>query len=293
MTQVPPLHRARDLLRRLGLHARKSLGQHFLVDAQVLGQIVAAAELDANDVVIEVGPGLGVLTWELASRAGRVVAVELDAELASALREIFRERPAVSIVNADILDLQPQELLRGAVGNRDTALPPYKVVANLPYYVTSPVLRHFLEAEHSPSLMVVMVQEEVGQRIAASPGRMSLLSVAVQLYGHPQVVFRVPPQSFYPPPKVSSVVLRIHVYDRPAVAVADTDHFFGVVRAGFSARRKQLRNALALGLDIAPAEVEERLREVGIEPRRRAQTLSLEEWGRLAEAFPLDSFAAA
>lgn len=284
MTEVLPLYRARELLRRLGLHARKALGQHFLVDSRVLGRIVAAAELAADDVVVEVGPGLGVLTQELAARAGRVVAVELDAELAAALQEIFGEKPTVSIVNADILQVPPQELLREAAGNGAAALPPYKVVANLPYYIASPVLRHFLEAEHKPRLMVVMVQKEVGQRIAALPGKMSLLSVAVQLYGHPQVVARVPPHSFYPPPKVSSVVLRIQVYERPAVAGADVEHFFRVVRAGFSAPRKQLRNALAQGLGIAPIGAEDHLRVAGIEPQRRAQTLSLEEWGRLVDA---------
>ncbi len=155
------------------------------------------------------------------------------------------------------------------------------MVANIPYYITSALLRRFLEASPRPSSMVVMVQKEVGQAIVAGPGDMSLLAVSVQFYGRPSIVARVPARSFYPPPKVDSVILRVEVYDRPPVDVPGARAFFDTVRAGFSAPRKQLRNSLAQGLAVGPAEAAGLLGRAGIEPGRRAETLSLEEWGRL------------
>lgn len=273
-----PTTEVRRLLDRLGLRAKKSLGQHFLVDKGVLHRIVSAAELTSEDTVIEVGPGLGVLTKELARRAGRVIAVEADPNLASALREVVAD---IDIISADILETDPALLL--ASSGVEGASPSYKVVANIPYYITSPILRHFLEASLKPSLIVVMVQKEVGEAIVAQPGRMSLLAVSIQFYGQPVIVDHVPARSFYPPPKVDSVILRIKVHQQPPVSVPQANRFFDVVRAGFSAPRKQLRNALAQGLGIPPKEAANLLERAMIDPQRRAETLHLEEWARICE----------
>ncbi|MBM3118853.1 MAG: ribosomal RNA small subunit methyltransferase A [Chloroflexi bacterium] len=263
------------LLRQSGLRARKSLGQHFLIDETILETIIEAAELSPKDTVVEVGPGLGVLTIELAPRAGNVIAVELDNELASLLKHRLASHDNLRVVNADILKVNPSQLLEGKRS--------YKVVANLPYYITSPVLRYFVEALPQPSLMVVMVQKEVGEAIVAGPGKMSLLAVSLQVYSKPKVVSYVPAQSFYPPPKVDSVILRFDLFPEPAVKVADMDGFFEVVRYGFSSPRKQLHNSLAHGLGTKPSEIFPLLKQADIDPKRRAETLSLEEWAKLYE----------
>lgn len=273
-TSLPPVE-VKRLLRQSGLKAKKGLGQHFLIDEKALETIVIAAELSPEDIVIEVGPGLGVLTIELARRAGKVIAVELDTKLASLLKRRLASLPNVNIVNADILKVSPTQLL-GEENN-------YKVVANLPYYVTSPILRYFVEASPKPSLMVVMIQKEVGIAIAASPGKMSLLAISLQVYSKPKIISYVSSQSFYPPPKVDSAIVRFDLFPEPAVKIADIDGFFKVVRCGFSSPRKQLRNSLAHGLEVKPAEVGLLLEKARIEPQRRAETLSLEEWARLYE----------
>jgi 16S rRNA (adenine1518-N6/adenine1519-N6)-dimethyltransferase len=266
---------AKNLLRQSGLRARKSLGQHFLIDEAVLKTIIEAAELSSKDTVIEVGPGLGILTVELARHAGNVIAVELDTELASLLQRRLALLSNLQIVNADILKLKPMQLLDGKNV--------YKVVANLPYYITSPVLRYFVEASPKPSLMVMMVQKEVGEAIVAGPGSMSILAVSLQLYSRVRIIAPVPAQSFYPQPKVDSVVLRFDMLPEPAVKVGDVKGFFEVVKSGFSSPRKQLHNSLAHGLGMKPAEITPLLKQVGIDPERRAETLSLKEWSKLHE----------
>ncbi len=265
---------AKSQLHRLGARARKGLGQHFLVDKTVLGKIVSAAELGPRDTVVEVGPGLGILTAELLHRAGRVIAVEVDSRLAAALQKNLSGFPKLAVVNADILEINPAELT-----SRQTKS--YKVVANLPYYIAAPILRHFLEASLKPSLMVVMVQKEVAQSIVAQPGEMSILGISVQLYGKPTIVDYVPAHCFYPQPKVDSAIVRIEVYPEPAVHVKDIAGFFEIVKAGFSTPRKQIRNSLALGLQIAPADAVELLGKANIAPQRRPEALSLEEWAKL------------
>lgn len=253
---------------------KKGLGQHFLLDETVLDKIVAAAELTGNDTVLEVGPGLGILTRALAEHAGRVVAVELDENILPVLKNQLRDYPNVEIVPDDILELAPGTLVDA----------PYKVAANLPYYITSAVIRHLLEAEHPPSRLLLMMQLEVAQRILAEPGDMGTLSVAVQFYGKPTMVARVPPGAFWPPPNVDSAVLRIDVYPEPPVDVEDVEWFFKVVRAGFQQRRKQLRNSLSGGLHHSKGEVDSALDAAGVDRRRRAQTLTLEEWAVVAAA---------
>lgn len=256
---------------------KKSLGQHFLVDESVLDKIVAAAELDPSDTVVEIGPGLGVLTEALAERAGRVIAVELDEKMIDVLRDHLAAYQNLEIVQGDILEIDPGDLADGR----------YKVVANLPYYITSAVIRHLLEAEHRPTALVLTMQLEVAQRILAEPGDMSILAVSVQFYGRPMLVTRVPAGAFWPHPEIDSAVLHIDVYEEPPVAVDDIDWFFTVVRAGFQQRRKQLKNALAGGLHPTKKQIIAALERAGIDPRRRAQTLSIEEWARVAQALSL------
>jgi 16S rRNA (adenine1518-N6/adenine1519-N6)-dimethyltransferase len=266
----------KNLLRQSGLKARKSLGQHFLVDEAVLNTIVEAAELSPEDTVVEVGPGLGILTVELARHAGNIIAVELDTKLASLLQRRLASQSNLSVINADILKVTPSQLLAGKSK--------YKVVANLPYYITSPVLRYFMEATSKPSLMVVMVQQEVGEAIVAASGKMSLLAVSLQVYSKARIISHVPSQCFYPQPKVDSVVVRFDLLPEPAVKVADMNGFFEVVKGGFSSPRKQLHNSLAHGMGMKPAEVASLLEKANIDPKRRAETLSLEEWAKLYKA---------
>jgi 16S rRNA (adenine1518-N6/adenine1519-N6)-dimethyltransferase len=270
----------RQVLRQFGFKPKKSLGQHFLVDEAVLERILSAAELGPGDIVVEIGPGLGVLTEGLAKQRARVIAVELDSKLVALLKKRLAAFPDVKIVHADILKVTPQRLLQNNLPAPELARG-YKVIANLPYYITSPVLSHFLEAQPRPSAMVVMVQKEVGEAIAAAPGKMRLLSVKAQFYSQPAIISYVPAASFYPPPKVDSVILRLDVYSRPLIEVSDVAGFFDIVMHGFSAPRKQLRNSLAHSLGMPPDQVASLLEQAGIDAKRRAETLSLEEWRKL------------
>jgi 16S rRNA (adenine1518-N6/adenine1519-N6)-dimethyltransferase len=255
---------------------RKALGQHFLVDQQILGRIVAAAELSPADVVLEVGPGSGFLTRQLVCHAGLVVAVEKDPHLAAALPARLDFPPNLRVVEGDARDMDLAALLGAGTE--------YKVVANLPYYAANPIVRRFLEDEPRPKLLVVMVQQEVALGMTAQPGDMTLLSVATQFYALPQLICNVPPRAFRPPPKVTSGVVRLAVRPAPAVAVTDVASFFRVVRAGFSAPRKQLRNSLGQGLGLTGPAVDQLLEAAGVDGRRRAETLSLEEWGQVYRA---------
>jgi 16S rRNA (adenine1518-N6/adenine1519-N6)-dimethyltransferase len=270
-----------ELVRRYGINPKRSLGQNFLVEPVYLDRIVAAAELTRADQVLEIGPGLGTLTERLAAQAGAVIAVELDDRLIELLRDRFADQPSVRIVHGDILELDPAKLL---AESSDSFKGSYKVVANLPYYITSAVLRHLLEAEPRPALAVVMVQKEVAERICAQPGEMSLLAVSVQFYAAPRIVQRVPAGAFYPQPKVDSAVLRLAVYDQPVVTDVDPERYFQVVRAGFGQKRKQLANSLSAGLGLPKVAVQAALAAAEIDPARRAETLALEEWRRVALA---------
>lgn len=268
----------RRLLKQWDIRPSKGLGQNFLVEQTTIEKIVAAAELTSDDVVLEIGAGLGTLTRRLARNAGDVVAVELDQRLIPVLQSVLSDLDNVTLIQGDILALDPTALISAASIQRPASSTQYKVVANLPYYITSAILRHLLEASLKPQWMVITVQREVAERIVAKPGQMSLLAVSVQFYGRPQRLFRIKPGSFYPSPGVESAVVRIDLRATPTVSVRDTAAFFRVVRAGFAQRRKQLRNTLAAGLRRPPDEVATQLMEVGVDPRRRAQTLSLEEW---------------
>jgi len=273
------------LLRHFDLKARKRLGQHFLIDGEVLQLITSAAELTPADIILEIGPGLGVLTRELARRVGWVIAVELDSKLAAILKQTLASSNNVTIINENILHIDPATLLREQKAKFPPAISPYKVVANLPYYITSPVLRHFLEASVKPEIMIVMVQKEVAEAIVAEPGQRSVLSISVQFYGKPRIVSYVPAHSFYPAPEVDSAILRIDLYPQPAVAVTDVRGFFELVRAGFTASRKQIANSLAQGTGLPKTEALALLERADIVPQRRAETLTLEEWAQLWRVF--------
>jgi len=262
----------RSLLDSYGIEPRKSLGQNFLHDPNMLEKITDAAELSADDVVVEVGPGTGALTVVLAQQVKHVHTVEVDERLRDLLESELAPYDNVSIHYADILKVNIRDLTHDV---------PYSVVANVPYYITSAIIRHFLETQQHPRRMVITMQTELAERIVAQPDDMSLLAVSVQFYGNPQIITRMKPAVFWPRPEVGSAVLRIDVYDQPQVDVPDSATFFRVVRAGFSQKRKQLKNAVGSGLGIANAEAAALLESAGIDPRRRAETLTLEEWAAL------------
>lgn len=268
----------RRLFDQFGFRPKKSLGQNFLYDPIWLARVADAAEVGPEDLVLEIGPGAGSLTEVLARRAGQVVAVELDANLLPLLHHTLAGCDNVTIVQGDILEFPVPELLRVEPGRAQR----YKVVANIPYYVTAAILRHLLQARLKPELAVLTVQQEVAERIVAAPGDMSLLAVSVQFYGEPRIVARIPAGVFYPRPDVDSAILRIDLFSSPRVRVSREDWFFRVVKAGFAQRRKQLHNALSNGLGLERGLVVEALEAAGIDPRRRAETVALEEWGRLS-----------
>lgn len=247
---------------------KKGLGQHWLNDEASLQAIVAAAKLQPDDVVLEIGPGQGNLTQHLTKLAGKVVAVEMDRQLVKQLKR----QPATNlqVVEADILNFDLMQLPSG-----------YKVVANIPYYLTSNLLRILSESPNPAKLMVLLVQKEVAQRIAAQPGQMSLLAVSVQLYYQPELGVVVPAKLFQPPPKVDSQVVVLQRRTQPLFEDLDVKGFFRVVKAGFSERRKKLRSSLAGGLRISKEEVDKILKQANINPDGRAQELSLEQWYQL------------
>lgn len=264
-----------------GHRRRKSLGQHFLVDGRIANRIVQAAEPGPDDLILEVGPGNGALTGRLAERAGRVIAIELDPGLAEALPGRLGHPANLVVRQGDARHVDLAELVDSGR--------PYKVVANLPYYAASPIIRRFLEAARPPSLLVVMVQREVAEAMTAAPGAMTLLSVATQFYAVASVVTQVAPRCFRPPPKVWSTVVRLNVRPTPAATVADRERFFALARAGFTAPRKTLRNSLAQGTGASPELAVAALDSAGIDPQRRPATLTLSEWAALDAAWPQDA----
>jgi 16S rRNA (adenine1518-N6/adenine1519-N6)-dimethyltransferase len=287
-----PAH-VRAALRALDMRPTRGMGQNFLIDAQALRQIVAAANLTADDLVIEVGPGLGVLTWELLQQAGYVIAVELDKRLAARLRaELLTVPPSprqagFALIQEDVLNLSIGAIMQQAGHTLPTS--GYKVVANLPYAITSPVLRHFLEHVPRPTLLVVLIQWEVAQRITAAPGNLSILAHAIQMYAEPEIIARVPARSFVPAPAVDSAILHLRVRHTPAVQVADDADLFRVIKAGFNQPRKKLSNALPGGLRAMGEPIDREtaiaaLEAAGVSPDRRAETVTLIEWGRIYHA---------
>ncbi|MBN2146834.1 MAG: ribosomal RNA small subunit methyltransferase A [Anaerolineales bacterium] len=261
-----------DLLQRYGLRPDKRLGQNFLIDNHALQRVAEAAHILPGDRVLEIGAGLGSLTVLLAARARQVTAVELDGDLIPPLMEALTGCDNVRIVRGDIMALDPAELTEGE---------DYLVVANIPYYITSALIRHLLEARKPPQRLVLTVQREVAERICAAPGEMSLLALSVQVYGQPQIVGIIQAGAFYPSPKVDSAIIHVNLYEQPLIPMKLLDRFFRLIKAGFSQKRKTLRNALAGGLGMKPQAVEVLLARAGIDAMRRAETLSIEEWGKI------------
>lgn len=263
----------RRLLAAEHLRPRRSLSQNFLTDPVALDAIVAAAELEPGDRVVEIGPGLGVLTRRLLAAGASVLAVELDARLAGWLRRELAGVSGFELREADALEVDPSTCFPGH---------DFKLVANIPYHITSPLLHAFLEGDRPPQLTVLLVQAEVAERVAAAPGGMSYLSVFVQNVAEADVVERVPAAAFEPAPKVDSAVLRLRRRARPPVPPGDgREPFYRVVQAGFRQRRKQLHNGLGRELPLPPGALESAVRACGIDPQRRPQTLSVDEWACL------------
>jgi len=272
---LPPLNTT-ALLREHGLHAQKGLDQNFLQDLTALDKIVQAAEIQPDDVVLEIGPGLGSLTRYLALSAKSVTAVELDRELIPVLQTVLAPYPNTRVVEGDILQVSPASLV-------DTD--DYLVVANVPYYITSAIFRHLLETSPRPRRMVLTIQKEVAERICAKPGDMSLLALSVQVYGQPKIVTILPAEAFFPVPKVDSAIIRVDMLPQPRIPTPLLDTFFHMAKAGFSQKRKTLRNSLSAGLRLSPAETGQLLELSGIDPMRRAETLNLDEWGSLCQQY--------
>ena len=248
---------------------KKSLGQHWLKDPEILADIAEAAELTGDDVVLEIGPGLGTLTSRLLARANSVIAVEFDADLARKLPGQFPGKK-LTVVNQDILQFDLNQLPKN-----------YKVVANVPYYITSKIVEKLMTAENKPSIAALLVQKEVAERIAAEAGNMSVLSVSVQIFAEAELDIEVPRQFFTPPPKVDSQVVVLRTRNNPLITPEDQRDFFRIVKAGFSAKRKKLRSSLSGGLGIDKSSVEELLKNAGISPDARAEDLAIEDWKRL------------
>ena len=265
------------ILNRFKLRADKKLGQNFLIDENVVRQIVAAAELSEADTVLEVGPGIGTLTQGLAESKARVVAVELDTRLLPVLATTLNGYDNVRVVHGDILKVNIME---------EVGAPSFKVCANLPYYITTPIIFALLEKRLPMERLVAMVQKEVAERMAAQPGgkEYGALSVAIQYYTEPKIAFIVPPTSFIPAPAVDSAVIVCKRREKPPVEVCDEALFFRVVKAAFSLRRKMLSNSLK-NMGIKSEQVAKWLELAGVDGKRRAETLSLEDFAKLTNSF--------
>jgi len=272
----------KELLKVQKTTPKDRLGQNFLLEKRVASKMLVAAELSLKDTVLEIGPGIGTLTQELAKSAKQIAAVEKDPAMVEILKETTKDLKNIQIVQGDILKLNLTELSYPQLNEIKDGK--YKVVANLPYYITSPVVRMFLETENKPGLIVLMVQKEVAQRICAKPPDMSLLAVSVQFYAEVKIVSFVRKGAFWPRPKVDSAIIKIVPNkERPEISPA---RFFHVVKAGFKQARKQLGNNFTQGLRLSREETETWLNQTGIQPTQRAETLSLENWVALTKSFP-------
>lgn len=264
----------KDLLKKHEAKPLKNLGQNFLIDRQVAKKIIEAADLSPSDNVLEIGPGFGTLTSMLAPKIKKIIAIEKDPKMPEALRETLKDFNNIEIIQADILKLDPKTYL----------LSPYKIVANLPYYITSPLIRKFLESvELSPTLITLMVQKEVAQRICAKPPNMSILAISVQFYAEAKIISYVSKKSFWPQPKVDSAIIKIKPQVKTNKKEINNDLFFKVVRAGFSQPRKQLINNLSKELKIDKIKTREWLLKNKIQPTQRAERLNVEDWIALSK----------
>ncbi len=264
------------LLKKYGIKPKKSLGQNFLIEPAGLNKVIDAAALTTTDEVLEIGAGLGSLTYLLAQSARQVTAVEIDRTMLPPLRKALAEFDNVRIIEGDILELKPDELLQ---------VQDYVVVANIPYYISSAIIRHLMEAQRRPKRVVLTVQKEVAERVLAKDGKMSLLSLSVQVFGQVSMAGVIPAGSFLPTPEVDSAVLKVELFPEPLIPFEQQQAFFRLAHAGFGQKRKTLRNSLSAGLSLSGSEVETILTNTGIDPQRRAETLTIVEWKRLTEAW--------
>jgi len=257
------------LLKQYDIHPNRIMGQNFLIDNNVLNKIIETADIKPSDIVLEIGPGLGTLTIELAKRAKRIIAVEKDKELCEILKNILIAQNVVNveIVHGDILQLQQLQQLQH-----------YKIVANIPYYLTSPLIRKFLEADDKPSEIILMIQKEVAQRICALPPKMSLLAVSVQFYAKPEIISFVSKDNFYPIPKVDSAIIKIIPNVGHMISHIDTEKFFKIVKMGFSAKRKMLINNLSREFKIQNSKLKILFEQIGFDQKLRAENLTINDW---------------
>ncbi|MDO8424531.1 MAG: 16S rRNA (adenine(1518)-N(6)/adenine(1519)-N(6))-dimethyltransferase RsmA [bacterium] len=263
----------KELLKKHGAFASKGLGQYFLIDKGPLKDAIEAADLRSDDTVLEIGPGIGTLTYELAQRAKKVVSVEKDAKMVGILKETLAGFKNVEVINGDALEAE------------ELGLEKFKVISNLPYYITSPVIRQFLEAKNRPQAMVLMVQKEVAQRICAKPPEMSLLAISVQFYAKPEIIKYVPKSCFWPQPKVDGAIIKIIPFTEEKTALVPL--FFKIVRTGFSHPRKQLINNFCTGFGTGRPQTQAWMAKSGIGSSQRAETLSVGDWILLAKNYTM------
>ncbi|MDF2379386.1 MAG: 16S rRNA (adenine(1518)-N(6)/adenine(1519)-N(6))-dimethyltransferase RsmA [Candidatus Gracilibacteria bacterium] len=271
MKNLANIDELQDHLRKYGISADKSLGQHFLVNEQVLSSIVDGAELTKEDTVLEVGPGPGVLSQRLVKEAGELIAVEIDEKMIKPWKGLMSDYVQASIIHQDVLKYIPPQK-------------PYKVVANIPYYISSPILQHFLRNPEvtRPTSVILLIQKEVAERVCSTK-KPTLLSWLVQIYGAPSIVCNVPPNSFFPPPKVDSAVLKIDVLDNPLVAAEDMDKFFELLEYSYKQPRKTLSNNLKNAPKYKDIDTTELLEKAGVDGGLRPHQLGLEEWNQILE----------
>jgi len=281
----------KNLLKRYRTFPSKGLGQNFLIDKRVIKKIIKEAQLQAKDIVLEIGPGIGTLTQEIAEKTKLVIAIEKDPKMVRILEEILKMEKYrnVKIIQDDILKINlKSEILNPApTSEAGRGLKSYRVVANLPFYLTAPLIRKFLETEFPPELMVLVVQKEVAQRICARPPKMNLLAVSVQFYAKAEIISYISKKSFWPSPKVDSAIIKIIPTKRGKVirGSGKVDLFFRIVKAGFSQPRKQLANNLSKKLELNKEEIKSWLLKNNIQPNRRAETLTIKDWLNLTKMF--------
>ncbi|HEX5430301.1 MAG TPA: 16S rRNA (adenine(1518)-N(6)/adenine(1519)-N(6))-dimethyltransferase RsmA [Patescibacteria group bacterium] len=263
-----PVH-LKNLLKSLGLKPKDYLGQNFLISEETLAQILDAAQITEGETIVEIGPGLGVLTERLVAKAGRVVAIEKDRMLVPVLRKFFRKQKNLEIVQGDVLKF-----------NFENISGPYKIVANIPYYLTSHLLQNFFALSHQPEKIILMVQKEVGERLVAKAGQFSLLGISVQIFADVEIEAIVPAENFWPVPKVDSAIIVI-TPKKKFPEIKDEKLFFRILKVAFAGKRKQIHNTLANGLKLPKEKVRQLLDAAGIEPTTRPQDLEIEDWTRL------------
>ena len=282
MPKIGTPGRTVEVLQKYQFNFQKKYGQNFLIEPQVLETIGDAAHIQADDCVLEIGPGIGTMTQYLAEQAREVVAVEIDKALIPILQDTLSEYPNVTIINEDILKVDLEKLVKEKNDGR-----PVKVVANLPYYITTPIIMQLFESHVPLHSITIMVQTEVAQRMQVGPGTKDYgaLSLAVQYYSRPEIITHVPPTCFIPRPNVGSTVIRLTRYEKPPVEAADESFLFSLIRASFNQRRKTLVNGLsnASGLNLSKAQITEALEQMGLPANVRGETFTLEQFARLSE----------